>query len=243
MFRLLRTFGVIIGYAAVVTPKLKSVKASLEKYDTVQEKDIIAQQYPKKWAAKILKTAGVKVSVEGSQDFPEGGVLFISNHEGNFDIPVLLYAINKPFGFVSKIEVKKIPFLHQWMEVLNCIYLDRTDRRSSIQMIRDGIASLKAGHSILIFPEGTRSKGQGMVEFKAGSFKLAKSAGVPIVPIAISGTSKIMELYNSKKIVPGTVNVKLLEPIQPDIFDRFSLQEVANLVHQRIESNLNSDNK
>ncbi|MGK0554034.1 lysophospholipid acyltransferase family protein [Macrococcus capreoli] len=238
MIRLIRTVGTIIGYAALVTPKLNKVKNSLTLYETVAEQDVITQQYPKKWADKILKTAGVKVNVNGRQQFPEDGVLFIANHEGNFDIPVLIYAINKPFGFVSKIEVKKIPFLHQWMDLLNCIYLDRTDRRSSIQMIRDGVSSLKKGHSILIFPEGTRSKGRGMTEFKAGSFKLAKSAGVPIVPIAIKGTSSIMEKYNSKKIVPGTVEVTILDPIMPDIFDRFTLQEVANIVHERIEKQI-----
>ncbi|MCE4957023.1 lysophospholipid acyltransferase family protein [Macrococcoides caseolyticum] len=238
MIRLLRTVGTIIGYAAFVTPQLKNVKQTLELYDTVAEKDIVTNQYAKKWASKVLKTAGVKVNVTGSQQFKDTGVLFVANHEGNFDIPVLLYAVNKPFGFVSKVEVKKIPFLHQWMDILNCIYLDRTDRRSSIQMIRDGVNALKAGHSIMIFPEGTRSKGKGMSEFKAGSFKLAKSAGVPIVPIAIEGTSKIMEKYDSKKIVPGEVQVHILDAIDPEIFDRYTLQEVANIVHQRIEERL-----
>lgn len=236
MIRLIRTVGTIIGYAAFVTPKLNGVKRSLTHYDTVTEKDIVTHQYPKRWASKILRTAGVKVNTHGNQNYPENGVLFISNHEGNFDIPVLIYAINKPFGFVSKVEVKKIPFLHKWMDLLNCIYLDRTDRRSSIQMIRDGVTSLKAGHSIMIFPEGTRSRGNGMAEFKAGSFKLAKSAGVPIVPIAIKGTSELMEKYNSKKIVPGQVDVTILDAIDPEIFDRYTLQEVANLVHERIES-------
>lgn len=235
MIRLIRTVGTIVGYAALLTPKLNGVKKSLSNYDTVAEQDIVTNQYPKKWASKILKTAGVKVKVHGNQNYPDDGVLFISNHEGNFDIPVLIYAINKPFGFVSKIEVKKIPFLHQWMDVLNCIYLDRTDRRSSIQMIRDGIASLNEGHSIMIFPEGTRSKGNGMSEFKAGSFKLAKSAGVPIVPVAIKGTSQLMEKYDSKKIVPGTVDVTILEAIDPEIFEHYSLQEVANIVHKQID--------
>ncbi|WP_414048144.1 lysophospholipid acyltransferase family protein [Macrococcus equi] len=240
MIRLIRTVSTIIGYAAILTPRLNKVKSSLEHYDTVAEKDIISQIYPKQWAKKVLYTAGVKVNVYGEEDFPSGGVLFVSNHEGNFDIPVLIYAINKPFGFVSKIEVKKIPFLHKWMDILNCIYLDRTDRRSSIQMIRDGVASLKAGHSIMIFPEGTRSKGKGMADFKAGSFKLAKSAGVPIVPVAVKGTSNIMEKFDSKKIVPGTVDVSILPAVHPEIFEEKSLQEVSKYIHELIENELKS---
>lgn len=234
MIKLICTVATIVGYAAIVTPKLERVKKQVSQYNTVEEQDLAASIYPKKWAAKILKTAGVNVEVTGNQNYPKGGVLFISNHEGNFDIPVMIYAINKPFGFVSKIEVKKIPFLHQWMDLLNCLYLDRSDRRSSIQMIRDGVASLKKGHSIMIFPEGTRSKGKGMTEFKAGSFKLAKSASVPIVPIAIKGTSDLMEKYDSKKIVSGNVKVTVLDPIPPSIFETHSLQDVADIVHQKI---------
>ena len=77
------------------------------------------------------------------------------------DIPVLLGYLNKPIGFVSKAEIKKFPVVPTWMELMNCVFMDRSDRRQSLKAIKDGIELLKNGHSIVIFPEGTRSKGGG----------------------------------------------------------------------------------
>ncbi|QCT74857.1 lysophospholipid acyltransferase family protein [Macrococcoides canis] len=241
MIRMIKTVSVIIGYAAFITPQFNRIEQKLLEQDDVYKRDKLAFIEPKKWAHAILKTAGVTVQVNQQQPLPEKSVLFVSNHEGNFDIPVLIHAIDKPFGFVSKVEVKKIPFLDRWMTLMNCIYLDRTDRRSSLQMIKDGIASLKAGHSVLIFPEGTRSKGNGIGEFKAGSLKLAKSAQVPIIPVAIKGTSNIMEKYQSKKMVPGTVQVTILPEISPDIFNDHSLQEAADYIRSLIATEINKE--
>ncbi|GGB06030.1 1-acyl-sn-glycerol-3-phosphate acyltransferase [Macrococcus hajekii] len=240
MFRLVKTVGVIIGYAALATTKLNEMDRKKDLLPTVNAQDKYISLMAKKWAGRILDSAGVIVEVSGDNQNDPQPVLFISNHEGNFDIPVLVHAIERPFGFVSKIEVKKIPFLDDWMMLLNSIYLDRSNRRSSLQMIKDGVASLKAGHNLLIFPEGHRSKGQGLQDFKAGGLKIAKSAGVDIVPIAISGTSDIMEKYNSRRMVPGHVKVQLLEPIPASVFKEHSLDEVGQIVRERIAHALES---
>ncbi|MGB2991612.1 MAG: lysophospholipid acyltransferase family protein, partial [Paenisporosarcina sp.] len=97
--------------------------------------------------------------VEGLELIPEETVLFVSNHEGNFDIPSLIAHIPKPFAFMSKVEVKKLPIIKDWMVAMNCVFIDRTNRRSSMRSITDMVSTLKAGHSMIIFPEGTRSKG------------------------------------------------------------------------------------
>ncbi|MDJ1111870.1 MULTISPECIES: lysophospholipid acyltransferase family protein [Macrococcus] len=241
MIRMMKTVSVIIGYAAFITPQFKRIEKKILEQDDVYKRDRLAFIEPKKWAHAVLKTAGVTVQVKQENALPTNSVLFVSNHEGNFDIPVLIHAIDKPFGFVSKVEVKKIPFLDKWMTMMNCIYLDRTNRRSSLQMIKDGIASLKAGHSVLIFPEGTRSKGHGIGDFKAGSLKLAKSAQVPIIPVAIKGTSNIMEKHDSKKMVPGTVKVTILPEISPDIFNDLTLQEAADYIKNIIATEINKE--
>ena len=77
---------------------------------------------------------------------------------------------------------------------MNCIYLDRSNRRASLQMIKDGINKLKEQHSLLIFPEGSRSKGGEMQEFKAGSFKLAKSAKVKLYLLRFMGRLTLWKL-------------------------------------------------
>lgn len=240
MIRLVKTVATIIGYAAFATTKIDYIKKHGEKIENVIERDQYTFLMGKNWANRVLDSAGVTVSVTGDNSVRDHSVLFVSNHEGNFDIPVLMSSVKQPFGFVSKVEVKQIPFLDRWMQLLNCIYLDRSDRRSSLQMIKDGVQSLKDGHSVLIFPEGHRSKGEGLQEFKAGSLKLAKSARVDIVPIAISGTSKIMEQHGGKKMVPGHVKVHILEPISADIFKSHSLQEVSEIIKEKIAEHIDA---
>lgn len=160
---------------------------------TVEEKDTIIHQKPKHWAKTLVKLTGSNIEVVGQEKIPNGPVLFVSNHQGNFDVPILIGFLEKPLGFISKVEVKKIPFIPRWMEAMNCVFIDRADRRKAVQSIRDGIETLKKGHSLVIFPEGTRSKGDVMGEFKKGGLRLATDSKVPVVPITISGSYKIME--------------------------------------------------
>ncbi len=240
MLRTTKTIGYIIGYAALVSSQLNKVKHKKSLINDVRKQDEMIFLYAKRWASRILDSAGVTTHLSGNTEPFDEPVLYISNHEGNFDIPVLITHLPQPFGFISKTEVQNIPFLSPWMEEMNCIYLDRSNRRASLQMIKDGINKLKEQHSLLIFPEGSRSKGGEMQEFKAGSFKLAKSAKVKIVPIAIYGTSKIMEAQDSKKMVPGDVYVHILDPIEPSIFEDKTMQEVSQFVQGKISNTVQS---
>lgn len=208
----------------------------------VEQRDRITHEVPKKWAATFMKLTGSNVIIHGKENIPDGPVVFICNHEGNFDIPVLLGFIEKPFGFISKIEVKKIPLLSTWMEVINCVFLDRKDRRQAIASIREGVALLKKGHSIVIFPEGTRSKGGPVGEFKTGSFRLAKDAAVPIVPISIRGTSDVFE-KNGLSIKPADIHVVIGKAVEPKSFKEQDLKELANEVREVVISNLNDNKK
>lgn len=235
MIKSARTFSYLFGYlpiAAKNLAKFKKRKAGMSQ----EEYSKLIHSEPQKWASGIMKRTGSEVEVSGLDYLPEGPVLFVSNHEGNFDIPVLLSSISKPFGFISKEEVKKLPIIPTYMEEMNCVFLDRTDRRSAFKSITDTIEKLREGHSILIFPEGTRSKGQGLKEFKAGFMRIAKEAGVPVVPIAIEGTSRIME-NNNNQIRPAHVRVQVLEPFAPEELDTAGVK-AAQVVKSRIEQAL-----
>lgn len=212
LLRSLLTYSYIIGY---IPTRMQSLRKMRERkpHLSVADYDNELYEVPRYWARNILKKAGVTVDMTGAENLPAGPVLFVSNHEGNFDIPVLIAHVPKPFGFLSKVEVKRIPFISDWMEEMNCVFIDRTNRKSSLQSIHDSVETLQLGHSLLLFPEGTRSKGQQIKAFKSGFVRIAERANVPIVPVAIYGTSKIME-QNNNQIVPAHIKIHLLPSVE-----------------------------
>ncbi|WP_108671209.1 lysophospholipid acyltransferase family protein [Peribacillus acanthi] len=235
MFRTGAFFAYFFGFLLYSIPHLRQVKGLEETSVSVEEKDKKINVFPKKWANTLIRIAGCNVKVLGEENIPNGPILIVSNHEGNFDIPVLIGSINKPFGFISKKEVKKIPIVAKWMDAMNCIFMDRKDRRQSIQAIRQGIEKLKQGHSLVIFPEGTRSKGGPIQTFKSGSFRLGIDAKVPILPVVISGTSTIME-KNNGIIVPGDVTVSILPAWMPSQYEGMDIKDLSKIVEQQIKT-------
>jgi 1-acyl-sn-glycerol-3-phosphate acyltransferase len=158
------------------------------------------------WALVLIKCTGCDLQVRGREHIPpRGGVCFVSNHGGIFDIILALALIGRPFGFVAKKELLLVPFINMWISLLGGLFIDRKNIRKAINTIDQGIRRLKEGSSMLIFPEGTRSKGQGLLPFHSGSLKLATQSGVPIVPVAIKGSYDVFEKNYRVQAVPVRV--------------------------------------
>ncbi|CAM4232898.1 acyl-phosphate glycerol 3-phosphate acyltransferase [Bacillus manliponensis] len=192
-----------------------------------KEKDQLVYKTTNWFGKKMVGLTHSTVEVKGLDHVPaDEPVLVVCNHQSNFDIPVLLGYLNKPIGFVSKVEMQRFPLVPTWMELMNCIFMDRSDRRQSLQAIKDGIETLKKGHSIVIFPEGTRSKNGEMAEFKAGSFHLATKAGVAILPVTIDGTYNIFEA-NGNKMKPAHVTLTIGKPITKEQYEEMDMKELA----------------
>ena len=179
-----------------------------------------------KWAKKRVEDTGAKITVYGKENLPKDGcALFVSNHLSNFDFLVLLAEINDPFAYIAKIELKKIPLANIWIDCLGCLLMDRDDMRQQLKIINEGISILKNKENLLIFPEGTRSKNGKMLPFKAGSFKLATKAKVPIVPITLIGSADVLE-NNNYKIYPADIKVYIHKPIFTENLEK---EEEGNL--------------
>lgn len=199
-------------YLIIILPSLIKVRA-LHRNNKIEQRDREVDRIVKKWGKSLVNLSGSKVIVTGEEHVPtQGGVVFISNHQGNFDIPILLGYIDKPKAFIAKKELKKLPLISSWMYYMNCVFIDRSNARAGLKAIQEGVAFLKQGYSQIIFPEGTRSGGENLGEFKPGSFKLATKAGVPIVPVTIKGSYNIMEA-NGGLIKPAVVKMYISEPI------------------------------
>ena len=190
-----------------------------------QEAELFSAGITHKWSKSLIKLSGSTVEVSGLENIPDGNVLFVSNHQGDFDIPLLLGYINKPKGFIAKTELKKIPVISIWMEKINCIFMDRSNARQSLKAILEAIELLKNGKSLVVFPEGTRSGSSNLGDFKPGSMKLAIKSKVPIVPVTINGSYKIMK-PGSYKISPAHVKMIISKPIY---VDKLTKDEQANL--------------
>lgn len=184
----------------------------------------------------ILAVAGVKVDRTGTENIPDGPALFVGNHQGLFDMVITLGHLNGAKGYLAKKETSKIPMLSTWMKQLNCVFIDRGNVREALKAINQCADNLSAGKSMIIFPEGTRSRKHEMGEFKPGAFKCAIKAGVPIVPFVIDGSYKAWE--DNHKITPATVKLKILPPIDPTKLEKEKTKEISNIVFDEIKNAL-----
>jgi 1-acyl-sn-glycerol-3-phosphate acyltransferase len=222
----MRTILWFLGFGLyMVVTALQYIKLIwLKRNGTKEEINEYVYTCGKRWANFIIKTIGAKVQVEGIENLPEGNCLFVANHQGNLDVPLFLSVIDKPLGFVAKKELEKVPVLSGWMRELPCVFMDRDNVREAVKAINEGIDYLKSGYSMVIFPEGTRSKSSNIGEFKKGSMKFGIKANVPIVPVSIEGTYKAFEEHN--RIRKCSVKISINKPI---LLDELSKEEQNNL--------------
>ncbi|MDR3325224.1 MAG: 1-acyl-sn-glycerol-3-phosphate acyltransferase [Spirochaetaceae bacterium] len=159
------------------------------------------------WAKTLIFLIGSSPCVVGRENIPKkGGVCFVSNHAGVYDIVLLLAYAGRPFGFIAKRELSFIPFLNVWIPILGGLFIDRKNPRKALATINEGVRNIQNGGSMLIFPEGTRSRGQGLLPFRAGAFKLALRSGMPALPVAISGTYESFERQGLFVRCPVTIS-------------------------------------
>ena len=172
------------------------------------------------WIANAgVRAAGIKVEVTGLENVPQDrACIFMSNHVSNLDPPVELPMLPGRCSVMLKKELMSIPILGQAMRLGDFIPVERGGRRDAAQasVIAAGNALAKGLH-ILVYPEGTRSRGGRLQTFKKGPFYLAMETGAPIVPIAISGTEGMMR-KGSAAIIPGVAKVRLLPVIEPSAY-------------------------
>lgn len=228
-------------YLIFVLPKTSKLK-KLTEQGKIQERDAYLRKTVYKWATRLMRLAGVKVNITGKENLPDGPALFVSNHQGLYDIPVLLTSLDKPNGFIAKKEAKKIPFVPTWMDYLGCVFIDRENPREAVKALNEAADKIKSGYSIIIFPEGTRSKSDNMGPFKGGAFKIAEKTRVPIVPVLLDGTYKIMEA-NKNWMVPGTVNVTILPPIDTTELTKADFKTLGPEIKASLENTFTENHK
>ncbi|HZE08155.1 MAG TPA: lysophospholipid acyltransferase family protein [Gemmatimonadaceae bacterium] len=167
---------------------------------------------PRLWSKLLLLAAGVRVRVHGLENAGAGDPrVFASNHVSWFDVPALAKVLPR-YKFVAKAELFKVPLFGRAMRAAGMVEIQRDNRKAAFGAYDVAADRIKAGNSVIVFPEGTRGQAYPLRPFKKGPFVLAIAAGVPIVPVIVHGTIEILR-KGSLWAHPGTIDVHLLQPV------------------------------
>ena len=189
-----------------------------------------AHKIARTWAKSIIWFSGIRVRVTGLENIdPASSYIYMCNHQSNFDIPVLLAFLPVEFRWLAKAELFKIPVFGQGMRGAGYISIDRSNQESAFKSISEAARRMKDGVSVMIFPEGTRSRDGKIKPFKKGGFVLAVDSGIPIVPVIIKGTYAIMT--KGRLIInPGPVELDIQKPIETSGYARESKETLMEQV-------------
>jgi 1-acyl-sn-glycerol-3-phosphate acyltransferase len=188
------------------------------------------------WARLILRTTGVRVHVTGLERLDASrSYVFAANHQSIYDIPIVFTALPYQLRIVAKDSLAKIPFLGWHLQRTGHLLVDRS--RPGAGVVKKMVRLVGEHHSLILFPEGTRSVDGTVARFKGGSFVLAHEARVPIVPISISGSRHVMK-KGRLMVSPGEVTVTVHAPIETADVPRGGVRELAERARERVRASV-----
>ena len=184
----------------------------------------------------VKSVCRVKINASGLEKVVDKKMLVVCNHQSNLD-PLLIISVLENIGltFIMKESILKIPVVGRWLISAGFLSINRENPREGLKIIIKSIKRVENGYPVGVFPEGTRSKGPDMQEFKDGAFKIALRAEAPILVCVIDGT------YKTSKNIPfrrTKVNFKVCELIEYENIKDMSTKEVSEMVHKMMEEEL-----
>ncbi|MCY3651550.1 MAG: 1-acyl-sn-glycerol-3-phosphate acyltransferase [Acidimicrobiia bacterium] len=195
----------------------------------------ILEWIPRFWGRMWCVTAGAKLTIEGLENIDRRrAYVVVSNHQSSFDIFVHFAVMPVPIRFLAKTELYKIPLFGTAMRKFGIVEVDRAAGRAAHQAVNQGAAeTTRLGRSLMIYPEGTRSRDGTMLPFKKGAFYIARNLGLPVLPVAITGTRAIWE-PGSKLIRSGPIKVAVMAPIPTEGLNLKDIDDLRNQAFSRI---------
>src|SRR4029434_6692753 len=185
--------------------------------------------------------AGARVHVSGLERLDrEQAYVFSAIHQSSLDPPMLFSYLGRNVGAIAKIELFRIPIMKQGFPLAHVVPIDRSNRERAIESTRRGADELRRGHSLMAFPEGTRTVDGQLKEFKKGIFYMAILAGVPIVPVVVNDTRLVMR-KGEKRVAPRDVYMEVLTPVSVEGYTMDNVRELIEHVHDLIAERVRTD--
>jgi 1-acyl-sn-glycerol-3-phosphate acyltransferase len=198
----------------------------------------VIHRYARLWGWLILQANGVRVQVRGLEHVDHRQpAIYMCNHQGTFDIFVLLAHLPIQFRWVAKVGLFRIPVLGWAMSTAGYISLDRSKRKRAYRGIEIAARKIREKNSVVMFPEGSRSYDGTLQPFMNGGFTLALRAGVPICPITIDGSWALMP-RTTLRIKRGTVRIVIGQPIKTAGLTMKDRKRLMREVEEKIRANL-----
>jgi len=193
------------------------------------------------WSRGVLLTSGVKVrSRFDSSLASDGKFVFMANHRSLFDIPALMVSLPGQTRFLAKRSLFLIPVFGWALQAGGFVTIDRKNPSSARDSFSQAVSRLRAGISILVFPEGTRSTVEKLLSFRRGGFLLALKSGLPIVPAGIQGSREVQS-KKSFVIRPGTIWVHYGAPLDTADYSVSGKDDLMDTVRERMLSLIGED--
>ncbi len=190
------------------------------------------------WAKAVCWLSFVRLETNGfSHLSKDQSYIFVANHQSVYDIFVIYGYIPFIFKWVMKTELRKVPFVGVACEKSGHIFIDRRNPIKAKRSLEKARENLQGGNSVVIFPEGTRTRTGKMLKFKRGAFVLATQLNLPIVPITISGAYERMSAH-SLKITPGVIRMTVDKPIDVTQYQEKPLKSLIDDVWNVVDSHL-----
>ncbi|MCP3144597.1 lysophospholipid acyltransferase family protein [Pyxidicoccus xibeiensis] len=186
------------------------------------------------WSPVLLWAGGATLEVIGAENVdPKRPTIYVGNHQSTIDIPAHFLAVPVPFRYVAKSQLKWVPFIGWYLALAGHVFVNRSNRSKAIASLDAAAAKIRAGVSIFLYPEGTRSPDGRILPFKKGPFALALKSRVPVCPVTIEGSGNLMP-KSTWNITPGPIRVKIGKPIDTTRFAENDREGLARAVREVI---------
>jgi 1-acyl-sn-glycerol-3-phosphate acyltransferase len=216
---------IVLGFVATVT-------------SLIYPRSYMTVRLGRVWSGLILWVAGIRIRYEGAEHASAHvPCVFMANHQSHADIWAVLRVVPAPTMFAAKKSLFGVPGLGWSMAASGFALIDRTNRASAIRSLSEAADKVRGGRPLVLFPEGTRSRDGRLGPFKKGPFHLALEAGVPVVPVAISGSGKTLP-PGTVRICPGVVTVRFAPPVDPQPYLPDDLEGLMAAVREAIARRL-----